>query len=73
MRSQIQIACCWLAGRLGVIRRCDGPGMEDYCPPPIEHLNLEWFWAPPGTERVSTIQTLFLAGPSTTPLLVPPF
>jgi hypothetical protein len=32
MRSQIQIACCWLAGRLAVIRKCDGPGMEDYCP-----------------------------------------
>ena len=42
-------------------------------PPPIEHLNLEWFWSPPGTERVSTTQTLFLEGTSTTPLLVPPF
>jgi hypothetical protein len=28
MRSQIRLHGCWLAGRLAVIRRCDGPGME---------------------------------------------
>jgi hypothetical protein len=57
MRSQIQIA--WLlAGRLAVIRRCDGPGMEDYFPPPVLTLNLAPFWGLSRTKRPSLLLTV---------------
>jgi hypothetical protein len=41
--------------------------------PPVTTLNLAQFWQLPGTERVSTRQTLSPATARTDPLLVPPF